>query len=54
MKDHLTEEKFFTDLLINNEIMGQGVGFSKKNQNKMRLKQTLQRLGEIKWEKDTI
>ncbi len=31
--------KFFTDLLINNEIMGQGVGFSKKNQNKMQLKQ---------------
>ena len=46
--------KFFTDLLINNEIMGQGVGFSKKESEQNAAKAALQRLGEIKWEKDTI
>lgn len=46
--------KFYTDLLINNEIMGQGVGFSKKESEQNAAKAALQRLGEIKWEKDTI
>ena len=46
--------KFFTDLLINNEIMGQGVGFSKKESEQNAAKAALQRLGEIKWEKDII
>ena len=46
--------KFFTDLLINNEVMGQGVGFSKKESEQNAAKAALQRLGEIKWEKDTI
>ena len=46
--------KFFTDLLINNEIMGQGVRFSKKESEQNAAKAALQRLGEIKWEKDTI
>ena len=46
--------KFFTDLLINNEIMGQGVGFSKKESEQNAAKAALQRLGEIKCEKDTI
>ncbi|EHK2405597.1 ribonuclease III [Clostridium perfringens] len=46
--------KFFTDLLINNEIIGQGVGFSKKESEQNAAKAALQRLGEIKWEKDTI
>ncbi|MDU4134043.1 MAG: putative dsRNA-binding protein, partial [Clostridium perfringens] len=39
---------------INNEIMGQGVGFSKKESEQNAAKAALQRLGEIKWEKDTI
>ena len=43
--------KFFTDLLINNEIMGQGVGFSKKESEQNAAKAALQRLGEIKWKR---
>ncbi|WP_416173347.1 ribonuclease III [Clostridium sp. LIBA-8841] len=46
--------KFFTDLMINNEVMGEGVGYSKKEAEQNAAKAALQRLGEIKWEKDTI
>ncbi|EGT3614795.1 ribonuclease III [Clostridium perfringens] len=46
--------KFFTDLIINNEVMGEGVGYSKKEAEQNAAKAALQRLGEIKWEKDTI
>lgn len=45
---------FYTDLLINGEVMGEGVGFSKKESEQNAAKTALQRLGEIKWEKDTI
>lgn len=46
--------KFFTNLIINDEVMGEGVGYSKKEAEQNAAKKALQRLGEIKWEKDTI
>ena len=39
--------KFFTDLLINNEIMGQGVGFSKKESEQNAAKEALRNLEEL-------
>ena len=46
--------KFYTNLIINDKVMGEGVGYSKKEAEQNAAKAALQRLGEIKWEKDTI
>lgn len=46
--------KFYTNLMINDKVMGEGVGYSKKEAEQNAAKAALQRLGEIKWEKDTI
>lgn len=46
--------KFFTNLIINNEVMGEGIGYSKKEAEQNAAKKALQRLGEVKWEKNTI
>ncbi|MPQ44160.1 ribonuclease III [Clostridium tarantellae] len=46
--------KFFTQVLIDNKLMGQGTGYSKKEGEQNAAREALEKLGEIKCEKNII
>ena len=46
--------KFYTSVIVDDKELGAGEGYSKKESEQNAAKAALQRLGEIKWEKDTI